>query len=136
MGVLTYELLPCAAPTLSVLAPTAQSETSTRAAIATLIKMRLCFIYITVFRWRAAPCASIDIHADVTASGKPLPKVVTNRPIHYKGCRSVFVTVMPVTDSNDRYTQLTILSVPSDERIVTCEKSGRSLVAARRFTEH
>jgi hypothetical protein len=47
------ELLPCAALALSVLALTAQSETSMMAAMATLKKIRLCFIHITVLRWRA-----------------------------------------------------------------------------------
>jgi hypothetical protein len=65
----TFALLPCAALTLSVLAPTAQSETSTRAAIAMLVRMRLCFIYITVFRWQVVPCARIDISATYTPAG-------------------------------------------------------------------
>ena len=76
------------------------------AAMATLIRIRLCFIYITVFRWRVAPCARIDINADVTANGIPLPKVFTNMRIRYKGCGSVFVTVFADTEEGaDHHTK-------------------------------
>jgi len=83
------ELLPCAALTLNVLALTAQSETSMMAAMATLKKIRLCFIHITVFRWRAVIVGEHRQHADAAATGA-FSKVVTNMPIPYKGCRNVF----------------------------------------------
>lgn len=89
------ELLLCAALTLSVLALTAQSETSMMAAMATLKKIRLCFIYITVFRWRPFSWANIDIHADAAVTGA-FSKVVTNMPIPYKGCRNLFFALFRV----------------------------------------